>query len=93
MQTRYRLVDKRRFFTFLALCIMILCFAVMIVNAGAASPESRSYDTVRVKKGDTLWGIASSRCDGDIRSYIYQIKQINRLGNDIIHEGQLLLIP
>ena len=77
----------------LVLCFMILYFAFMIVNAGAASREEPSYDTVMVQNGDTLWEIASSYCTGDIRHYIFEIKQINHMEQDTIREGQVILLP
>lgn len=93
MLRHYRLTNRRRFFSFLALVVMVLCFAGMIISAGAVSNKSQVSRTIKVQKGDTLWEIASRYCTGDIRENIYKIRQINRLPSGIIYEGQTLLLP
>lgn len=91
---RYRLKNKRRFATFIVLFVMISVFTGMIVNAGATSWVKQEYDIVKVKSGDSLWKIASANtCDKDIREYIYDIKEINRLDSDVIYAGQTLMLP
>jgi|GEM_PF-332251 uncharacterized membrane protein len=93
MYRHYRLVNKRRFFFFLAFIFMVLFLVSMIISAGAVSEEAQSYKTIRVQKGDTLWKIASLHCTGDIRENIYKIRQINQIPQGIIYEGQVLLLP
>ena len=95
MKKRYRLKNKRRFAAFIVLFVMITVFTGMIVNAGATSRVKDEYEIVKVRSGDSLWEIAlnSATNKKDIREYIYDIKEINRLESDVIYTGQILLLP
>lgn len=54
------------------------------------------YQTIKVEKGDTVWEIAKEYywepC-GDIRDYVYEIKECNQLEGYRINEGCYLCIP
>ena len=93
MRRRYRLANKRRFFLFLASVLMVLYLVTMITSAGAVSNDPCEYKAVKVRKGDTLWDIASSYCTGDIRENVFKISKLNQIQHGIIHEGQVLLLP
>lgn len=93
MKKHYRLANKKRFFSFLALFFIALYLAGMIVSAGAVSDKPQPMKTVKVKKGDTLWEIAELHCSGDIRENVFKIRQLNNLQSGIIYEGQTLLLP
>jgi LysM domain. len=93
MHRNYRLVNKRRFMVFLVSVITAVCLLPVIISAGAASDGPRTYRSVKVRKGDTLWSIASAYCEGDIRENVFEIRQINNLDDGIIYEGQTLLLP
>ena len=93
MSRQYRLANRKRFILFLLSCFMVLYFSFNIVNAGAALREQPQNDSVKVQNGDTLWEIASEYCSGDVRHFIFEVKQLNHMSQDTIHEGQLLLIP
>jgi len=94
MRRRYRLKNKRRFAAFIIFIVMVTVFTGMIANAGATSNVKQEYKTVKVKSGDTLWEIATVyNDDKDIREYIYNMKKLNNLESDIIHAGQVLLLP
>ncbi len=51
------------------------------------------YQDYIVKSGDTLWSIAREHKPGDVhmQKYIYEIKQINNLGEHL-HPGQKITI-
>lgn len=54
------------------------------------------YITIKVEKGDTIWKIAEEYYEepcGDIREYVYEIKECNNLENYNINEGHYLCIP
>ncbi|NLX64462.1 MAG: LysM peptidoglycan-binding domain-containing protein [Clostridiaceae bacterium] len=94
MRRRYRLKNKRRFAAFIIFIVMVTVFTGMIANAGTTSNVKQEYKTVKVKNGDTLWEIASAHKNNkDIREYIYDMKKLNNLQSDIIHAGQILLLP
>jgi len=94
MKKRYRLKNKRRFAAFIMFIVIITVFSGIIANAGATSNVKQEYKTVKVKNGDTLWEIALAHNNNkDIREYIYDMKKLNNLESNIIHAGQILLLP
>lgn len=55
---------------------------------------NRKYETVTVKKGQTLWQIAEEYTNGkDIRKFIKQVSSANGINPDNIVSGQELVIP
>ena len=46
-----------------------------------------------VRAGDTLWGIAVSRYDGDPREAVWRIRQDNDLGTRAIEVGEVIDLP
>lgn len=50
--------------------------------------------TVVVAPGDTLWSIALSVAgDRDVRAVVYDIRQLNHLGDPVLVPGQILQLP
>jgi len=58
---------------------------------GASSGGGTSVETYTVKKGDTLWGIATAKLGSGAR--YPEIKTLNGLTSDTITTGQKLKIP
>lgn len=92
MKRKYRLKNKVRFFSFLAMIIISLILAVSATIAyGDREP---SLKAVTVKRGDTLWNIAEKyNKNGDIRKYIYEIKKLNNLNTSNIYAGDTIILP
>ena len=76
-----------RFVTLVLLGVFL--WAVLARSSGASGPVGH----YRVKPGDTLWGIASSRYGGDPRAGIWKIQQRNHLQSAAIAPGQVLVLP
>lgn len=60
------------------------------------TPSHKYFTSIQIEQGDTLWSIATSYLPAgydSISGYISEIKQINSLQSDVIHEGQYLMIP
>lgn len=94
MKRRYRIKNKKRFASLIVILVMFTVFIGMIVNAGASSGVKKEHEIVKVKAGQSLWEIASVNSNNkDIREYIYEIKAMNRLDSNVIHAGQILLLP
>lgn len=59
-------------------------------------PESQKYYTsIKLQKGDTLWGIAdeyAESCRMSTEDYVTELKSMNGLKEDMIHSGQYLTI-
>ena len=63
-------------------------------SAASAVSASGAYQTISVRDGETLWGIASSRYpNADPRVKVAQIEQLNGLSGPAIEEGQRLKVP
>ena len=71
----------------LTACGIIAAVAVIAVLLAGAGRAEREYseETVTVRSGDTLWGIAGAYCpeDMDKREYIRVIEADNDCGADI----------
>lgn len=81
----------------LVLAVAVLLTAIMIsvssANAfGAAEPMQ--VETIVVKRGDSLWGIASNYAEGrDVREVVREIKLHNALEQSNLYPGMVLEIP
>lgn len=92
MKRKYRLNNKKRFFSFLFLLFFITVLAGSVV--AAAGNEGSESRTVMVRPGDTLWGIAQENAGNkDIRQYVYNLKKVNQLEDATIYAGQKLYLP
>ena len=80
---------KGRFFGF---CLLLL-LAVNTIVPKAEDPSDFQY--VTVCSGDTLWEIAEANLPegSDIRSFVWELKQINRLETGEVYAKQVLRIP
>lgn len=56
-----------------------------------SAPEDGNYESYKVIKGDTLWGIAQKLYD-DGEMY-HKIKEVNKMKDDTIYPGQILKLP
>lgn len=70
------------------LVFLLAALGVARPSSGAA-PEARHI----VRAGETLWEIAASRYDGDLRKAVWQIEQRNHLGAGALQPGEVLLLP
>ncbi len=53
------------------------------------------YKSIEIQRGDSLWSIANEYMTddyGSVQEYIDELKQINSLYSDTIHEGQSLMV-
>ena len=84
-----KLKRKGRFFGF---CLLVL-LAVNVLVPKAEDPSDFKFITVEA--GDTLWEIAQTHLpkDYDIRSFVWELKKINRLETGEVFEDQVLRIP
>lgn len=90
---RYVLKNRRRFNVFLMTLTVLLSVMVFTVAVNGADSEDK-YETVVVKRGDTLWDLAKEyRGSTDIRQYIEKIKAVNGLKDSTIYEGDILRLP
>ncbi|WP_249863881.1 LysM peptidoglycan-binding domain-containing protein [Paenibacillus konkukensis] len=86
----------------LAAVLIILVFSLCASLLGgdqdvlaASNGGAPVKHTVEIVKGDTLWGIASAhvRKGRNVREYMDEMKKLNRLDSNVLHEGQVLMLP
>ncbi|NLA59413.1 MAG: LysM peptidoglycan-binding domain-containing protein [Firmicutes bacterium] len=79
---------------FLAALLAVLIGLHVTAGIVTHSMPEPSYETMVVRRGDTLWDIARRVQPGtDPRKTIYEIKKLNHLQSVNLHPGQILLIP
>lgn len=94
---RYRIVNRKRFTTFITLvilaCVMITGSAMGFFNA--SSKDVTTYTTIKVEAGDTLWALAREYGNQhkDVREVIYDICKLNNVSADTLQAGQYITIP
>jgi LysM repeat protein len=85
-----------------ALLITILFTFAAIISAHAGdsmiqgkSDSRSSAHSVVIESGDTLWSIAAANkgAKQDIRAYIEEIKDVNKLGTSSLKQGQVIKLP
>jgi len=94
---KYRLKSKFRFTVFVVIMMLMLVTVsntILGIN-NASSLTKPEYASIQIKYGDTLWDLASEyNQDGkDIRKFVYEICELNKISADSIYPGQSILIP
>lgn len=79
-------------YTILFLLFVALCSLVLIVSS-TKQPICTLKDNYVVTKGDTLFKIATTFCEGDPRKAVQMIQEENGLNDPTIFSGQVLSIP
>ena len=99
--SRVRLTPRGRFLARLAvitsLSVLLLSGFAAVTGASAGSTDTAiptPYIKVSVKPGETLWSFAASIApDGDRRSLVADIVEVNRLKSPELQAGQKIYIP
>lgn len=99
---RRRQVAKRRMILLLAALFVITVGSIVCGSIFSSAkdpaidiPQYKYYKSITIEQGDSLWSIAKEyRTDAyeDIQDYIDELKQLNGLQSEIIHEGQHLVV-
>lgn len=82
---------------FLALFVSI-CAGTRLVKAQDEESQKsvlyKYYKSIEISAGDTLWKIAEDYADNGMstKDYIQELKAMNHLTTDEIHEGQYLTV-
>lgn len=94
MNGQLHLVNLKRFVSRLVFLVLVPTLFISIVNIGALAELELKSETIVVMPGDTLWNIAERQeFEGDIRSYILQIREFNQMKTASIQAGQVLVLP
>lgn len=84
-----------RFLVVLSLTVVLGAGFAMKAGAGVSVHHApRSYVTMVVAPGETLWSIATSAAgNGDVRNMVDQLVSINSLSTPDVAPGQVLRVP
>ncbi|MFO7153404.1 MAG: LysM peptidoglycan-binding domain-containing protein [Caldicoprobacter oshimai] len=95
MPRQIRIKSKTRFCIFLTVFIALFISLIAAVWNGGKAASDVDWIEVEVVEGETLWHIAQRTLPPrtDIREYIRQIREANRLESCNIRVGQKLFIP
>lgn len=90
---------KKTFILLAMFVILISCIfgkTLVMANAEENSPVShRYYTSIEIKKGDSLWSIASAYREGSgmsTKEYLKELKKINQIIADDIQAGDSITI-
>ena len=91
----------KKFITAVAVLFIILvgvftCSMTNVMAGETQEPALQKYYTcIEIEKGDTLWSIASYYTEGtsmSVEDYIEELRQMNGLTGDTIHQGRYLTV-
>jgi len=79
---------------FMITLALLVTLVIGFVTSSANTGKDMELIQVHVKPGDSLWLLAEKYDNNqtDLRKLIYQIKEINNIG-DTIYPGQVIEIP
>lgn len=100
---RARANAKRRMILLLAAVLLItvgsVIFGSLFTNNGsrveAHDATYTAYKSIEIESGDSLWSLAEEYMTDDFEctaDYVKELKRLNNLTSDTIHEGQYLLV-
>ena len=99
---RQRQVAKQKMFLLLVAVMAITIGSIVFgsIFSSAKNPNEdivqyKYYKSIEIQQGDSLWTIAKEYCTNpsvDTHEYINELKDINALKSDVIHEGQHLMV-
>jgi hypothetical protein len=96
----YRLNKKRVWSIGLAVLLVLVILSVFFITKTVTAQRSidrtKLVTSIEVKKGDTLWSIASEYVTdeyNDLNEYIDEIKNSNGMVSDEIHTGNYIIVP
>ena len=85
--TRYHTV----LLTLITMAVGALLIVAFVATNAAPVRFVCSGGTYTVQPGDTLYGVAIDRCEGNIMNAVHHIEKMN--GGSLIHPGQTLTLP
>ena len=98
---KMKIVNKKKFVRSMMMLVGLVILIVLgLITTTTYSKTEIGYKEDYVLKGDTLWSIAEQEVNNneyyknkDIREVMYEIKQLNNIGNKTLEVGQKIRIP
>lgn len=92
-----RLTRRGRVVVVLAALVLALVVGIALSGVSSASEEAGAApatEVVVINEGDTLWGIAAEVAeDGQVRSMVTEIRELNDLDSSVVTLGQKIHVP
>lgn len=94
-----KIVNLNKFVRGICLIFVITLLIILFASKGSFSYSEKTYKTIYVCSGDTLWSIATNLqnteyyAGKDVRFIINDIKKINGLTNSNLLIGEEITIP
>jgi len=96
---KIKIVNKSKFIRSVLVLLGVLILALFTIGRTYSKTEI-TYKEDYIISGDTLWSIAQNEVNNneyyknkDIREVMYEIKQLNNIGNENLEVGQKIRIP
>lgn len=89
---------KKRIILLLATVLLITVGSVIFGSAFSSvqantEEQTKCYKSIVIEAGDSLWSIANEyRGVESTKAYIGELKQLNGIVSDTIHQGQCLVV-
>lgn len=98
LKRRRRQAAKRNMIILLATVMLITIGSIVFGSTFSSAKNDEEfevyYKSVEIEQGDSLWNIAKEYKaeDQSIVEYIEELRELNNLTSDTIHEGQHLVV-
>src|SRR5699024_3703352 len=93
LKKRYKIVNKRIFFSFLVLILTMVTISTSFLlirnNKAYSTTYEENYIDVKIVKGDTLWNIAIDYMPKgyDVRKMVFEIIEFNDIEDAGLYPG------
>ena len=98
LKRRRRQAAKRNMIILLATVLMITIGSVIFGSTFSSAKNDEEfevyYKSIQIENGDSLWNIAKEYKTDTVSTaeYVKELKELNNLTSDTIHEGQHLVV-
>lgn len=96
---KIKIVNKSKFIRSIIIVLGVVILGLLLLGNTYSKTEI-TYKEDYIISGDTLWSIAKNQVNNneyyknkDIREVMYEIKQLNNIGNETLEVGQKIRIP
>ena len=98
LKRRRRQAAKRNMIILLATILLITVGSIVFGSTFSSAKNDEEFETyyksIVIETGDSLWNIAEEFKTDDVSTmeYVKELKNLNNLTSDMIHEGQHLVV-